>query len=48
MKLHRKMIAMGLKDPYVPVPQPPVDLPKLCRHKHPDYGFEPLLGAGDL
>lgn len=46
--LQRKMDELKLADPYVPVTQPPEDLPKLRRHHHADYRFEPLPGAGEL
>ena len=46
--LQRKMDALGIDDPYVDVTEPPEDLAKLRRHKHPDYRFEPLPGAGEL
>jgi hypothetical protein len=42
------MDELGITDAYVPVLQPPEDCPKLRRHKHPDYRFEPLPGAGEL
>lgn len=40
--LHRKMEVLGIADPYVAVLQPPDDCPKLRRHRHPEYRFEPL------
>lgn len=46
--LQRKIDELKLADPYVPVSQPPEDLPKLRRHHHADYRFEPLPGAGEL
>lgn len=46
--LQRTMEALGLTDPYVPLASPPSDYPKLRRHLHPRYRFEPLPGAGDL
>ena len=36
------MQQQGLTDPYVLQLQPPVDHPKLRRHLHPRYHFEPL------
>jgi DNA invertase Pin-like site-specific DNA recombinase len=41
-KLQRKMDELGVSDPYVPVTEPPDDFPKLRRHKHSRYSFEPL------
>jgi hypothetical protein len=40
--LQRSMDELGLKDPYVPVLEPPEDYTKLRRHKHPRYEFKPL------
>ena len=40
--LHRKMLTLGLSDPYCPVLKPPTDFTKLRRHKHRRYRFEPL------
>ena len=42
--LHRRMQQQGLSDPYVLVKEPPADYPKLRRHHHPRYSFEPLPG----
>lgn len=46
--LQRKMNALGLTDPYVLVTEPPENCPKLRSHKHSDYCFRPLPGAGDI
>jgi hypothetical protein len=46
--LQRKMDELGITDPYVPVLCPPDDVAKLRRHRHADYRFEPLPGAGEL
>ena len=40
--LDRQMRDLGLDDPYVPVLEPPDDLPKLRRHRHSRYRFEPF------
>jgi DNA invertase Pin-like site-specific DNA recombinase len=48
MVLQRKMDELGIDDPYLPVLEPPQDLPKLRGHLHPDYRFEPIVGAGEL
>jgi hypothetical protein len=42
--LDRLMQAQCLTDPYVLQLEPPVDHPKLRRHLHPRYHFEPLPG----
>jgi site-specific DNA recombinase len=44
LALHRRMDALGLTSPYVTVLEPPVDYPKLRRHRHPRYQFQPLEG----
>ena len=44
MALQRRMDAAGVSDPYVTVHEPPADYPKLCRHLHRRYRFEPLPG----
>lgn len=44
--LYRIMNTFGLSDPYVAVTEPPQDLPKMRRHKHKRYRFEPLPDAG--
>lgn len=44
MKLHRRVQALELPEPYVPVTDPPADLTKLRRHLHPRYEFRPLPG----
>jgi site-specific DNA recombinase len=46
MALQRKMEAIGLTDPYVKVAEPPDDCPRLRRHKHGRYRFDPLPGTG--
>lgn len=46
--LQRKMDALGLTDPYIFVSEPPGNCPKLRSHKHPDYCFRLLPGAGEL
>jgi hypothetical protein len=45
-KLHRQMQELGIDDPYRPILEPPPDCPKLRRHRHPRYRFEPLEGFG--
>src|SRR5207244_2537627 len=42
--LQRKMLAMGLSNPYIFVDSPPEDYNKLRRHKNHRYRFEPLEG----
>ena len=42
--LIRRMEECGLKDPYTVITEPPDDYPKMCRHKHKRYRFEPLDG----
>jgi site-specific DNA recombinase len=42
--LDRLMEQQGLTDPYVLQLEPPTDHPKLRRHLHPRYHFEPLPG----
>lgn len=42
--LDRLMKQRGLTDPYVRVLEPPPDFPKLRRHLHPRYHFEPMSG----
>jgi site-specific DNA recombinase len=46
--LQRKMDELGINDPYVPVTEPLEDCPKRRRHRHPDYRFDPLPGAGEI
>lgn len=46
--LQRKMDELGIADPYQPVIEPPNDYPKLRRHKHSRYHFEPLDNAGEF
>ena len=41
--LQREMYRHGLSDPYIQVLEPPDDCPKLRRHHHPRYKFEPLI-----
>lgn len=45
MALYRKMLLMGLSDPYIPLTGPPQDNCKLKRHLNPRYRFEPLDGG---
>lgn len=42
--LDRRMRALGLDTPYVPLTAPPADYPKLRRHRNPRYRFDPLPG----
>jgi hypothetical protein len=44
LKLHQRMLSLGLSSPYLPVLEPPPDLTKLRRNKHPRYRFEPRPG----
>jgi hypothetical protein len=44
--LHRRMIELGIEDPYVPLTEPPRGDSKLQRHKHARYQFERLPSAG--
>lgn len=44
LALHRQMLSLGLSSPYVTLQAPPDDYPKLRRHKHTRYRFEPLDG----
>jgi hypothetical protein len=46
--LQRRMEALCVTDPYVPVTQPPEDGRRNGRHKHRRYRFEPLAGAGEV
>lgn len=46
--LQRKMDGLGVTDPYILVTEPPENCPKLRSHKHPDYRFGPLPGAGEV
>jgi site-specific DNA recombinase len=48
IKLQHVIDKLSITDPYVPVTQPPDDMKKLRRHKHPDYRFEPLPGADEI
>jgi hypothetical protein len=43
--LARRMEALGVEDPYLPLTAPPDDYEKLRRHQHPRYRFEPLPSA---
>ncbi len=38
------MKAAGLEDPYLPLREPPMDYPKVCRHLHDRYSYNPLPG----
>ena len=42
--LDRLMQQLNLADPYVPLREPPMDYPKMRRHRHPRYRFDPLPG----
>jgi hypothetical protein len=44
LALHETMRELGLETPYVPVLEPPLDYPKLRRHKNPKYRSAPLEG----
>ncbi|MCY2990752.1 MAG: recombinase family protein [Planctomycetota bacterium] len=44
--LDRLMRRLGLSDPYVRLMEPPMDYPKMRRHLHPRYRFDPLPGFG--
>jgi len=44
LALHHKMKELGLESPYILLLEPPDDYPKLRRHKHPKYHFQPLEG----
>jgi hypothetical protein len=44
LALDRQMRVLGLTSPYVVVTEPPADYPKLRRHLHPRYRFEPVPG----
>lgn len=44
--LDRLMGRLGLIDPYVRMAEPPTDYPKMRRHLHPRYRFDPLPGFG--
>jgi hypothetical protein len=46
--LQRRMEHLNISDPYIPVLDPPNDLRKMRRHRHPDYRFEPIRGAGEV
>ena len=45
--LQRKMDAMGIVDPYLPLHSPP-ETGRLRRHKHHRYQFDPLPDAGNI
>jgi hypothetical protein len=42
--LDRRMRERGLETPYISVPEPPQDYPKLRRHRNPKYQFTQLGG----
>jgi hypothetical protein len=42
LELQRRMDALDLADPFIRISEPPSSYPKLRRHKHPQYRFEPL------
>ena len=42
LALHRQMLSRGLSTPYLALREPPDDYPKLRRHKHARYRFQPL------
>jgi hypothetical protein len=44
--LDRMMQRLGLTDPYVRLTEPPMDYPKMRRHLHPRFRFDPLPGFG--
>jgi site-specific DNA recombinase len=44
--LDRLMGRLGLADPYVRMTKPPTDYPKMRRHLHPRFRFDPLPGFG--
>ena len=44
LALGRLMVERGVDSPYEVVYEPPADYPKLRRHKHPSYRFEPIEG----
>ena len=44
MALHRMMLKMGLKSPYLLLTEPPEEYRKLRRHKHLLYQFTPAEG----
>jgi DNA invertase Pin-like site-specific DNA recombinase len=46
MALQRMLDELGIAEPYVAVVEPPTDCPKLRRHLHPDYHFDPLMTDG--
>jgi DNA invertase Pin-like site-specific DNA recombinase len=46
--LGRRMAALGITDPYLPLTAPPDDYERLRRHKHPRYRFEPLTSDQPL
>ncbi|PQO43836.1 recombinase family protein [Blastopirellula marina] len=41
LRLQKRMDELGVEEPYLPVNEPPVDLTKMRRHKHPRYRFRP-------
>jgi site-specific DNA recombinase len=48
VRLGRKMEALGIGDPYLPMNAPPDDYDRMQRHKHSRYRFEPLVSEGNL
>ncbi len=47
-RLDRLMQRLNLVDPYMQLMEPPMDYPKLRRHLHSRYRFEPLPGFGSI
>jgi len=44
LALHRMVVSRGIDNPYVIVLEPPEDYPKVRRHKHSRYAFQPMDG----
>ena len=44
LQLHQLMQQQGLASPYVRLFDPPMDLGKMKRHRHPRYSFQPRSG----
>lgn len=42
LRLHRKMLEMGLAEPFVRLTELPSETNRLRRHRHPRFRFEPL------
>ena len=42
LRLHARMQELGLSSPYALVTEPPADMTKIRRYKHPRYRFEPI------